>query len=465
MRKKRRVPSLLAPEAMGGDISEGGFRYQANLIAARVPSWLAQDSFSEMIRESLGDVEAKFFVPGYGYRYEFIEYKNHRMTPSEFWPEIETFRSMHQEAPGAYQRFVLCCTDVSDKLKGMIKALRRIRSAYPFYSSAAEVQNASINDFVACVKSLNRSSDMAKFIFEKVWFEIDLTDAENRPRELFRESLLKEFPGFGNLKLNAANEAYSHVSELIDARKNTPINRTELEKAIFEGTDLYRIPDRPIHIHSVHSESCDIGPRGCLRFEWQNVFGGEERNYPSVDEWNRTVVEQLATTRDWIISTNRQRRIHLSGHRRLSAAFAIGAVFSSVSGFVLEIKTKDGVWRTDDYPSKDTLDYGWDSCFKSGEQSGELAVSIGIKRKPSNEVTKYLCSKSDDVSCLHLYGESPLISAEHVNQAVDEAKRTILNVISENNIRRVYLFMAVPAVFAIFLGHRMNATCEIQCYE
>ena len=61
MSKNERCLSLLSPQATGGDIAEGGFQYQANLIVARIPNWLAQDGFTEMIRESLGDVEAKVF--------------------------------------------------------------------------------------------------------------------------------------------------------------------------------------------------------------------------------------------------------------------------------------------------------------------------------------------------------------------------------------------------------------------
>ena len=97
MSQKRKVLSVISPQATGGDIAEGGFQYQANLITARVPNWLIRDGFTEMIRESLGDVEAKFFVPGKGLRREFVQYKNHRMTPSEFWPEIEYFQENGSE--------------------------------------------------------------------------------------------------------------------------------------------------------------------------------------------------------------------------------------------------------------------------------------------------------------------------------------------------------------------------------
>ena len=61
--QKRQSSSLLSPQARGGDIAEGGFQYQFNSTIGQIPNWLAQDGFTEMIRESLGDVEAKFFVP------------------------------------------------------------------------------------------------------------------------------------------------------------------------------------------------------------------------------------------------------------------------------------------------------------------------------------------------------------------------------------------------------------------
>ena len=60
MNQQEKVLSLLAPQATGGDTAEGGFQYQTNWIIARIPMWLAQDGFTELIREALGDAEAKF---------------------------------------------------------------------------------------------------------------------------------------------------------------------------------------------------------------------------------------------------------------------------------------------------------------------------------------------------------------------------------------------------------------------
>ena len=356
MNKNRQISSLISPQATGGDIAEGGFQYQANLITARIPNWLSQDGFTEMIRESLGDVEAKFFVPGRGFRREFIQYKNHRMTPSEFWSEIEHFQKMDQEAPNSYQRFVLACTGVSDEPGPMINALRRVRDAYPFFDGAQQIQDTSYNDFVAVVEGLKKSEEMADFLFSKVHFEIDLTDAEAHPRELFREILLQNYSVFDELPSKFGGAAYLRLVELVQSRKNQPIYRQELEEAIWKNVEAEYHPDPSIRIHTTHDDS-DEGPESCLQFNWKSCFGGRERNFPPAEEWNRQVIGELQSTKEWLVSTQRPRRICLSGHRRLSASIALGSIFSAVSGFVIGMETKEGIWCTNNHPQADTPDY------------------------------------------------------------------------------------------------------------
>lgn len=82
-------PSLLEPESTGGDIAEGGFEFQRNLILYKIPYWLSFEGFTSLIWESIGDIEAKFFLPGKGLVNEAVEAKNHQVTPKEFWDEIE----------------------------------------------------------------------------------------------------------------------------------------------------------------------------------------------------------------------------------------------------------------------------------------------------------------------------------------------------------------------------------------
>src|SRR5690606_18878694 len=94
------VPSLFERESRGGDNAERGFSFQEQVILAHIPMWLAYEGFSKIIREAMGDTEAQFFLPGYGTQTELIEAKNHSLTPSEFWDEIERFQGIDKGSPG-----------------------------------------------------------------------------------------------------------------------------------------------------------------------------------------------------------------------------------------------------------------------------------------------------------------------------------------------------------------------------
>lgn len=108
--KRKRGASLLDDEARGGDIALGGFTFQDGVTLAKIPRWLQQSGMTSLIREALGDTEVSFFVPGVGFRREFLEAKNHSVAPAEFWKEIDRFLVMDSGAPGSFQWFTLACT-------------------------------------------------------------------------------------------------------------------------------------------------------------------------------------------------------------------------------------------------------------------------------------------------------------------------------------------------------------------
>jgi hypothetical protein len=129
------------------------------------------------------------------------------------------------------------------------------------------------------------------------------------------------------------------------------------------------------------------------------------------------------------------------------------------------METKDGLWVTSNYPNPDTPHYIWDKDFRDGEETGELAIGIGIMKNVIPEVDKFLESMNFVGPRLYLLGEAAILSDDHNNLAVDQAKKIILDYLGKYNVRKAHLFLATPAQFALFLGHRLNATCVIQCYE
>ena len=465
MNQKQNTLSLLASQATGGDTAESGFQYQINWTIARIPTWLAQDGFTEMIRESLGDVEAKFFVPGVGLCREFVEYKNHLLRPGEFWEEIENFWEKDQEAPNSYQRFVLVCTSVSAELDPVINALRRVRDAHSFYDGAQEIQDTSYDHFVEAVTKRDQSKDIADFLFSKVAFEIDLTDAEDHNRELFRETLLKHFPTFTDLPVKVSNAVHSHLVELIRSRKNQPVYRQELENTIWKEVEEKDRPEPVIRIHTLYDENTDKGPNGCLQFDWKNFFGGVNRNFPPAEEWNQKVIGELQSTKNWLIKTTRSRQIRLSGHRRLSTSIAIGSSFSAVSGFTIGMEIKDGICWTNNYPMENTPDYQWKQTSINGKSTDEIVVGISIGRDIINDIEQYLETIQFHGNRLYLLGDMAILSDTHGNRAVHKAKLIIQESVTKTQTKKIHLFLAGPAQFALFLGHRLNTLGEIQCYE
>lgn len=466
MTDQRKKPTLLDPEAKGGDTAEGGFRFQDHLILARIPVWLSCDGFTEMIREALGDTEARFFTPADGMVLEFVEYKNHHLTASEFWPEIDRFYDMDAAHPESYLRFVLVCTGVSSVLEPMLNGLRRLRDATPFYSSATTVQVASHEAFVEIVRKLGKDERIATFLFSKVFVDSDPQKSVDQGFQVFRSALERYFPRFQDMGAKQARTAWDALDALVSSRKAKPIARAELEGAIWSGVDSGQPLAAPIRVYT-GSEPPAIhwGFPPELRFDWAEFSGGTERAFPPADAWDRMVVRQLIETRDWIVATNRRQRIVLSGQRRLSASVAIGAVFNAVSGFSIDMEYRGAIWSTDDYPVCDTPNYAWRVNAPGNLKASELAVTIGIGRDIAPEVRAFIMEGRLGLPVLALAGIDPLVSAKHANVAVREAKVVISEAMGKSGADVVHLFLATPAHFALFLGHRLNATGVIQCYE
>ena len=118
------------------------------------------------------------------------------MTPAEFWKEVERFQELDEGAPGAYKQFVLGCCGVSEGVRPVVNALRRVRDAYPFYTGVDEIRDASFGDFVEAVERADRSREDAEFLFSKVQVEADAPDAERLACEVFSASLKGALPGY-----------------------------------------------------------------------------------------------------------------------------------------------------------------------------------------------------------------------------------------------------------------------------
>ena len=457
--------SLLARQASGGDVAGSGFTFQDNAILARIPMWLSRDGFTAMIREALGDTEARFFTPGRGDQIELVESKNHRLVPTEFWAEIDRFQELDFGAPGTYGWFTLVCAGLSEELQPLVNGLRRIRGAYGFYGRDTQVHAESFAGFVEVVRHLGRTEADARFIFERVLLDTQQAEAQDHGEGLFIEAIGRWLPEYQKLPLDVLRRARLALVDLLRSRTCQTITRLEIEGRLHQVLpDGVIPPPRPVSLYtSAVADSAYSGP--ALVFNLAEFFGGSARSYPAPAEWERHVLGPLRATRDWIAANRATRRIHLQGDRRLSTAFCTGAVFSAVAGFTIDMDYRGEIWPTDAYPDGGTPRYHLEQRLTSRD-SDCLVVSIGIAKSIAAQVESDLARHDlNYASVLHLHGSGPIVSAAHANAAVQAIKAQITSALLLASGSAIHLFYAGPSHLALFLGHRLNATAHVQCYE
>lgn len=461
---RKATPSLLEPQSRGGDTAEGGFSFQDQVMLSRIPIWLAHDGFTATTRESIGDTEAKFFVPGRGFVRELVEVRDHSLTPSEFWSEIKRFQDVDTGDPGTYCWFTLVSTGLSQGLKPLENGLRRVRDPYDFYDDGSAAKDNSFADYIEIVNRLGYSDREARFLFEKVFIDADWSSARSHGEALFRQSLVDHLPEYADLPSRTLGDIYANLSTFIRGRRNQPVNRTEIEIKLREEIDAELLPPlRPVSIYT--SAQDGNAPVSGLRFKWAQFFGGENRSFPPTERWNNQLLGELEQTRDWITRHRSTRRIRLEGSRRLSASLAIGSVFSAVTGFAIEMNYRGESWATDAHPGPNAPAYSL-ACQRVEGAGKHLVVSVGILRDIAPEVESCLDQHAlTGMPVLHIKGEEAIISPQHANNAVRAIKNVISDAVVRTGSSQVHLFIAAPAFLALFLGHRLNGIAPIQCYE
>lgn len=462
--KYKQSPSLLEAESRGGDIATKGIDFQANLILCKIPYWLSYEGFSSIIWESIGDIEAKFYVPGIGESVEAIEAKDHQVTPSEFWEEIERFQRMDEGSPGTYRRFILSCPGLSVKLHPLVNGLKRLRDSYPFYDFSSGVFRNSYNDFKEIIKKLGKDDKMAMFIYSKVIIEEKWGSLSDKTKGIFKDEFDSHLPDY-DLRSSELDKVFENLLVLVRSQKNKPVSRCRLTDTINKSINKDSIPSNPVYICTSIDEVLEENKE--IEFMWHSFFGGYDRKYPPTPKWNTKLFQELLETKKWIQANRSTKKIQLSGNRRISASLAFGVAFSAVSGFVIEVKQRNReIWYTDSFPDNETPEYKFSIDFedKIGE---ELIVTIGITRDSIvTEVTEYLQKQNLlHLPKLHLYSHLPILSAQQANDAVNKIKTEIKKALSISNAKQVHLFYAGPSHLALFLGHRWNALASLQCYE
>lgn len=124
------------------------------------------------------------------------------------------------------------------------------------------------------------------------------------------------------------------------------------------------------------------------------------------------------------------------------------------------------VFPTDAHAAPETADYQIQAQRLGNEKGERLVVSIGIIRDVVPEVDEYLQKQGlYNLPRLHIKGDAPIVSPDQANLVTGKIKCLISENVVQSGAKQIDLFIASPAFLALFLGHRLNATAPVQCYE
>jgi len=458
--------SLQDSESSGGQRARAGFSFQNNLLVSLIPKWLSDESFTEFIHESMGDIEVKYFNPDLEKQYSFYLYevKNHPLTAREFWSEIKRFKGLDEKNPNIYRHFIIASTGFADKLKPIINNLKRIKAPYKFYDPDSAINIASYNEFKDQIKQTGKDENYAELLYSKVVVEDEHQGVQHQAEAIFIQSLSDNLPEYRDLPYDIKRKVFIELSDFTNNNVNKPINRKKIEELIRSCIGPINISDyKPVDIitNIVKEDSDD----NFINLDWSIFWGDDNRKFPPSEIWTLQMVWQLNKIKDWILKYRNTKRIRLSGNRRLSSSIAIGTVFSAVSGYNIDLNYRGKVWSTDMYPDDNINSYKIETKTND-KKNKEAVVSIGIINNIEMEVNNFTAgSMFIKFPTLHIKGNAPITSPNQANQLVCQIKKLINNFIIESEAIKIHLFFTGPSPLALFLGHRLNATAQIQCYE
>ena len=263
-----------------------------------IPRSISIEGFDSMIRESMADTEAKFFVPGRGYKKEFIEVKDHPVTPAEFWKELERFKQMDGGCPGECglgspwrpQVFLVSCSRFSTACAG-----------YEIHTTSSKDQVSSTGRVPSMCKLWEAWESRKRMpipVFRKVLIDADLSRARNHSSALFHQSMLAHLPNYGEVTSSVLGDIYADVSMLVRSRRNQPLSRNELEAALRNRIrcDSFHPFSRCAYIPpSVTWKQTRTRPR--FDSNGNKFFAGDAPSYPPLDMWNKHLLGQLRDER------------------------------------------------------------------------------------------------------------------------------------------------------------------------
>lgn len=450
-------PTLIDPKGMGGVIAQDGFDYQVAIGLIKLPAWLTNPAFEQLIFEGLEDVEARFFNP-YAPAYhvlERIQAKSGALNKSGVKSVFSNFLNFDQHHPKTASIQTLVTPQLPADLVWIARDPKRVRNARPFYAPFGDVTHASDAALSASFQD-EFGLELGNFVCSsaEVTFEAVTTNAQAAAR--FAAELCEAFPEVDQLSSGVQKQAFHSLVTLAGQMRGRPMDRNMLVREIEAvlGRPILSRPDFPLHIRSSRQE-----PNNSAMEIDASAFSGPPGNFPPTVIWDKDLIGPLQTTASWL-QKNGIREVSLSGGYRTSTSIVIGKSLRAATGFELSIPTKSGVWRTDSHGHETAVNLVVNEA--SMLVNTELNVAFGILQDPA---TILFQGGLQPEQVLRLHSSDPVVSAEAAQALVAQVKRIVTAAVIKLQPLGINLYFAGPAALAIALGHRWNVMPKTQLHE
>ncbi len=457
MGSKYQSPALSDAKSLGGVIAQDGFDYQLWDGLARLPAWLANPAFEELIFEGLEDLEARFFAPQAPRQrlLERYQAKSGNLAPKDVREIFATFQAFEYAYPGLARMHTLVTPRLPPTLDWLARDPTRVRKARPFYAPFADVIKASVDQLREDLAK-EFGADLGQFIAGSVEISERVMPDRDSGLQAFALSLARTFQHI-TAPQRQIEQAFEALGGLARKSLGVPLRRDvligQIETAIGQALFTNAVPR--IHVRSDRNEVDETA----LEIDASAFSGGSA--FPAPAQWQDELATPLEHTARWLRSRS-VTRLAIGGSYRLTTAFALGKALRAASGFELEIETRSGIWSTVDWPRPDETYSAFVIREAESLARDRLVVSIGILRDPAGDLVAGEVLQSNILSA---FMAAPLASGRATQAAVSAVKAAVSAAAVRLKPAAIDLYFAGPAAFAVALGHRWNAMPPTQLHE
>ena len=461
--------SLLSQQAMGGINAGKGFDFQARYGACRIPVWLLETAFHQLLFEGTGDIDVRYTENGKSSRIH-IQVKDHDVQPAELREVIEQFRQMNSDLPDTYRCFTLVCPSLSPTIRSIETGLARYRGAKAFYDDRPDALAPTKQELDTRLKDAGLDACI-DFIYAKVHFDVGHGDLHHDDRALgqFVNHLLSH-PDYAERVRAVVLPAFAETLRMIAARKGSVIERAEIEKLLQTAvaTGIAGEKKVTLWLQNWTSETFDVPADYSL--DWSQHFDRPSRKVPPPETWNNELVPALFALKKQMLAERKERLIRFRGKCTLSAGIALGAVFPTVGGWAFEIPQPPSKedWRSDLQP---TSPYKVSVEVTEAAQDGiDLVLGLNIRGDGRQDIMKYV-EGTGNLPRAFVFVSPPSQGAQSIRGAGDAVafaqavRENLGELLKKYSLRKTRLFFYGPFALSVILGQQLTSVGEVQLFE